>query len=92
MTAEGYEDLARTAKESGTSSADFLKQVVAEQGKKRKEFLSNRQEETAPAQKVTGGASSDHDGNGEEQEIQQYAKEMAELAEAYKADRSGGMY
>lgn len=92
MTAEGYEDLARTAKESGTSSADFLKQVVAEQGKKRKEFLSNRQEETAPAQNVTGGASSDHDGNGEEQEIQQYAKEMAELAEAYKADRSGGMY
>lgn len=93
MTAEGYEELARTAKESGTSSADFLKQVVAEQGKKRKEFLNNRKEETAPAQKVTGGASSDHDGKGtEEQEIQKYATEMAELAQAYKADRSGGMY
>lgn len=92
MTDSGFEDLAQAAKENGTSSADFLKQVVAERGKRRKDFLSNRKEETAPAQKVTGGASSDHDGNGEEQEIQQYAKEMAELAKAYKADRSGGMY
>lgn len=93
MTDSGFEELARTAKENGTSSADFLKQVVAERGKRRKDFLSNRQEETAPAQNVTGGASTDHDGKGtEEQEIQAFAKEMAEMAQAYKADRSGGMY
>lgn len=93
MTPEGYEELARTAKANGTSSADFLKQIVAEQSKRRKDYLDSRKNETGPAQNVTGGDSSDHDpGHSEADEIAQYAKEMAALAAQCHVESGGSMY
>jgi len=93
MTQEGFEELAKEAKEKGTSAADFLKQVVAEQTKRKQAFLAQRRKETVPAQAVTAGSSEDHDaGKSEEDEIKAFAKEMAALAQEVRADMGEGMY
>ena len=93
MTPEGFEEMAKTAKESGTSSADFLKQVVAEQKKRRKDYIGQREQETGPAKEVTGGESRDNDtGKSDADELSQYAKEMAELAKDYCPEIGGSMY
>lgn len=93
LTAEGFEELAKKAKEDGTSAGDFLRQVVAEQGKRKKDFVSNRQKETAPASLVTGGAAEDNNsGVSEKEELDRYAKEMAAMAADISRQRQGGMY
>lgn len=93
MTPEGFEEMAKDAKEKGTSAAEFLKQIVAEQGKRKQAFLAQRGKETAPAQAVTAGSSEDHDaGKSEEDEIKAYAKEMSALAQEVRADMDGSMY
>lgn len=43
LTIEGYEKLAKEAKENGTSSADFIKQLVAAQKQKAKDYLKTGQ-------------------------------------------------
>lgn len=93
MTPEGFEEMAQTAKVNGTSSADFLRQVVAEQKKRRRDYMGAREQETGPAQEVTGGASADNDaGNSEADEINHFAKEMAEMAKEYRYESGGSMY
>lgn len=93
MTPEGYEEMAQTAKANGTSSADFLKQIVAEQTKRRKDFMTGRERETSPANSVAGGSSTDNDaGNSEADEIAKYAKEMAAYASECHLESSGSMY
>lgn len=93
MTPEGYEEMAKTAKANGTSSADFLKQIVAEQTKRRKDFVTGRERETGPANSVAGGSSTDNDaGNSEADEIAKYAKEMAAYASECHLESSGSMY
>lgn len=80
LTDEGFEELAQEAKRSGTSAADFLKQVVSKRAEKKKNFMSARQSETAPAANVVGGQSADNDQPNEAEEIKQFAKEAAEMA------------
>lgn len=80
LTDEGFEEMAQEAKCSGTSAADFLKQVVSHRAEKKKSFLASRQSETAQASKVAGGQSEDNDGANEAEEIKQFAKEAAEMA------------
>lgn len=93
MTPEGYEEMAQTAKANGISSADFLKQIVAEQTKRRKDFMTGRERETSPANSVAGGSSTDNDaGNSEADEIAKYAKEMAAYASECHLESSGSMY
>lgn len=89
MTADGFEAMAQEAKQKGTSAAEFLMQVVSEQQKRRKYFLNERQNETAPAQQVTGGDAADNDGKNEAEEISQNAKEMAEIAKDLHTGNAG---
>lgn len=91
LTDEGFEGLAQQAKESGWSAAEFLQKVVAERQGKKKEFLTNRAKETAPAASVQGGSAADNDGSSEADEITRNAKEMAELAKAM-APSGGAMF
>lgn len=79
LTDEGFEELAQKAKEDGTSAADFLEQVITERAKKKAAFRAARQQETAPASQVTGGAPADNDGPSEAEELDKFAKEMAKL-------------
>lgn len=90
LTPAGYEDMARQAKEAGTSAMDFHKAVIRAQREKGKDFLTQRQKETAPAAGVAGSAAEDDtaDANAEERA----AKELAELARAQHDHLAGGMY
>lgn len=88
LTLPGYEEMAEKAKADGTSAADFQKQLVKAMKEKGSEFLDQRKDETAPAEDVTGGAP---EGKTPEQEIDDFAKEMAVYTKEY-ADDSEGMF
>jgi len=89
-TAE-YQAMADAAKKNGTSAMDFHKQIVAAMKQKGANYQAARQEETKPAQNVTGGTPQDTAPN-DEQDIKQYAAEIAKLAKAYRGSADGGMY
>ena len=89
-TAE-YQAMAAEAKKNGTSAMDFHKQIVAAMKKKGASYQEARQQETAPAQNVTGGAPQDTEHNNE-QEILQNAKDVAEYAKAYRNAPDTGMF
>ena len=91
LTVPGYEEMAAQAKADGTSAMDFQKMLVAEMKKKGSSFMQARQQETAPAAQVAGG---DPAGNTktEEQEIQEYAKDVAKYAEQLIPGANDGMF
>lgn len=89
MTDEGFEEMAREAKENGTSAADFLKNVVAERAGKKKNFLNQRKQETEPAGNVTGGSEKDNNPDGGANEMASFTKEMKELAQNVHAADCG---
>ena len=88
LTMPGYEDMAEKAKADGTSAMDFQKQIVAAMKQKGTEFMQARQQETAPAAQVAGGEPADN-AKTEEQEIQDNAKAIADLAKDYAPDFDG---
>ena len=90
LTVPGYEDLAEQAKADGTSVIDFQKQIVAAMKAKGSEFITARQNETAPAQDVAGGDPVNN-GKTEEQKIQDIAKDIAKYANSM-ADSDNGMF
>jgi len=91
LTMPGCEEMAEQAKANGTSAMDFHKQIVEARKKQGEEFIAARQKETQPAKDIAGGAP---DGNGrtEQQEIDDYAKEMAKYATLYNPGAGDGMY
>lgn len=91
LTVPGYEEMAKQAKEDGTSAMDFQKKIVAAMKEKGKNFMQQRQQETKPADSVAGGAP---EGNGDEgQEIKDTAKQIAAYASEYAGSGSDkGMY
>lgn len=91
LTMPGCEEMAEQAKADGTSAMDFHKQIVEARKKQGEEFIAARQKETQPAKDIAGGAP---DGNGrtEQQEIDDYAKEMAKYATLYNPGTGDGMY
>ena len=91
LTMPGYEEMASEAKANGTSAMDFQKQIVAAMKKKGKAFIEARQQETAPAQDVTGEAPAD-DKKTEEQAMQEAAKAVADFAATYSANTADGMF
>ena len=91
LTEPGYEEMAAQAKANGTSAMDFHKQIVAAMKQKGSNFLTARQEETAPAQNIAGGAAQSA-GAAEGEERDAYAKEMASYARAYSGIGDGSMY
>ena len=93
LTPAGYEEMAAQAKRNGTTAMDFHKQIVKAQREKGQQFLSQRQTETAPADKIEGGDPKMNDGQTQKQEMDGYAKEMAELAkEMHYGGLDGNMY
>ena len=82
LTLPGYEAMAEEAKQNGTSSMDFHRQIVEAQKKKAQAFLSARQQETAPAAQVTGESAEDHkkQADNEDEEIRKNAKLIADYA------------
>ena len=91
LTVPGYEDLAEQAKANGTSAIDFQKQIVAAMKQKGASFLQARQQETQPAASVAGGTPTDN-GRNEEQEIQDFAKSVAEYASQQIPNTDSGMF
>ncbi len=90
LTPAGYEDMAKAAKENGTSAMDYHKAIVKAQREKGQQFLMNRAAEVAPANAVTGGASIDN-ARSIEQEMNDFANEMAGYAKNVRAG-ADGMY
>ena len=86
-----YQAMADEAKRSGTSLTDYQRSLVAAMKAKGPAYMAARQQETAPAQAVTGGASTDTDVD-EAQEIKRNAETMAAYAKAYRGGADGGMY
>ena len=74
-----WDKLAEDAIANGDSEADFLRAIIAEQEKTGEEYLSNRQAETKPADKIGAGDAGDHDSNTKEAE-DKAAKEIADIA------------
>lgn len=91
LVVPGYEEMAAQAKSNGTSAMDFHRQLVAAMKQKGGTFMQQRQQETAPAQNVSGGSPKDN-GKSEEQEIQDIAKDIAAYAKAYSGVGDNGMY
>lgn len=90
LTMPGYEAMADEAKKSGITALEFQKKVVAAQKAKGDEFLKNRQQETAPADGVPGGAADD--GKSDEKQIADNAKDIAEYAKQYTGGSDATMY
>jgi len=90
LTLPGYEAMAAEAKANGTSAMDFQRQVVQAQKQKGKDFINNRQKETAPAANVPGSAP--QNGKTEEQEILDNAKEIASYAKEYSGNNNESMF
>ena len=91
LTVPGYEEMAEQAKANGTSAMDFQKQIVAAMKKKGTEFIQARQQETAPAANVAGGAP-ETAAKKEEQEIADNAKDIAEYAKQFTPGGNESMF
>lgn len=89
---EEYAEMAAQAKANGTTAMDYHKQLVKHQREKGKKFLDDRRKETEPAKKVEGGSSEMNDGKTAKQELDDHAKEMADIAKQMYPDGMGGMY
>ena len=77
MTISGYEEMAQQAKQDGTDAVTFAKMLAKAQKQKGKNYLANREVETAAAEEVVGGDTADNDGANDDEEIQKFAKEMS---------------
>lgn len=91
LTLPGYEDMAANAKANGTSAMDFQREIVKAQRQKGKDFLANRQKETASAKNVSGGTPGGSTG-GEDEEIKANAKDIAAYAANFIGGDAGGMF
>ena len=85
-----YQAMAEEAKKKGTPFTEYQRALVAAQKQKGANHLAARQEETAPAQNIAGGAAETH--KNEDEEIKQNAEDMAKYAKEYRGNADGGMY
>lgn len=76
---EKWQRMADKAIEEGTSAADFLEMVIAEEGKVRAAYLEDREKETEVSSNVGGGDAGDNDDR--EADSDREAKKLAELAD-----------
>lgn len=89
LTLPGYEADAAEAKASGMSAMDFHKLIVQRTREKGKAYLAEREQETAPAQEITGGVPEETP--DEEAEIREFARQAAETAKSLTG-ASNGMF
>ena len=86
LTPAGYEQMAKDAKEKGTSAAEYLKMIVKAQREKGAEFMSARTAEVKSAEQVPGGEPGNNDPAAD---MKAFAKEMGEYAKAMSAGNEG---
>lgn len=89
LTPAGYESMAADAKQNGVSAMDYHKAVVKAMRERGQQFLNARQLEVAQTAEIRGGASDDNRSSADE--MNAYAREMAEFAKTVRAD-ANGMY
>lgn len=75
-----WQKMAEDAVNNGTSEADFLRAIIAEQQKTGEEYLEARRDETKPAEKIGAGDAGDHDNDNLKEAEDRAAKEIAEIA------------
>lgn len=93
LTPAGFEELAEQAKKNGTSALDYHKQIVSAQKQRGERFVAQRQKETAPAATVAGESAEEHTGRNEADEVKDFAKELASMAESMRTNEAvGSMY
>lgn len=80
LCAEGYEAMAQEAKEKGTSAADFVRQMTAAQKKKKADYLSAREKETATTAQVKGGAAGEQTPEDDAAALKKLKEESAAYA------------
>ena len=85
-----YQAMAEAAKKDGTSFTDYQKNLVKAMKAKGAAYLAARQNETAPAQDVTGGAA--EAAEDEAQAIKHNAEDLAKYAKTYRGSADGTMY
>lgn len=90
MTPMGCESMMQDAIDNGTDAMTYMKSVVAAQKQKGEDFMKARAEETAKAKTVSGGEPTD--AHGEDNEMAESAKQVAEYAKQIRREISGGMY
>ena len=90
LTLPGYEEMAAKAKQDGTSAMDFHRQIMLATKAKRSDFMAQRKKETEPAAGVKGAEPTT--GKSEEQEIEDFAKEVAAYSKDYIDNNAGGMF
>lgn len=83
---EKWQAMARKAIDEGTSAADYLKEIIAEERKQGEEYLEARRRELEPAARVGAGDTSDNDDKDIEAKTDKAAKDIAELAKTMSAD------
>ena len=83
---EKWQTMAKKAIADGTSAADFLKAVIAEEEKQGQEYLDTRRNELEAANRVGAGDSKDNDKDDAEAKTDKAAKDIAELAKSMNAD------
>ena len=83
---EKWQAMAKKAIEDGTSAADFLKAVIAEEEKQGQEYLDTRRKELEASNKIGAGDSKDNDKDDVEAKTDKAAKDIAELAKSMTAD------
>lgn len=81
---EKWAAMAKKAIEDGTSAADYLKAVIAEEDKTHANYLDQRHAEAQQAEKVGGGDPGDHDEDVTAM-IDRAAKEIADIAKGMTA-------
>lgn len=80
-----FAEMAKKAKEDGTSVEDFLEQVIAAQEKAGDDYLEARAKETANAANVGSGDAGDNDKPDAAAQSDKIAKELAEMANGMRA-------
>ena len=81
---EKWEAMAKKAIEDGTSAAEYLEAVIAEESRAHAEYLESRRAETEPAARVGGGDSGDNDGKDDSAASDKLAKELAGMADGMR--------
>lgn len=82
---EKWQAMAKKAIEDGTSAADYLKAIIAEETKQGEDYLNARREELKATDQIGAGDCKDNDKDDAEAKATKAAKEIAELAKSMNA-------
>ena len=82
---EKWQGMAKKAIEDGTSAADYLKAIIAEEAKQGEDYLNARREELKATDEIGAGDCKDNDKDDAEAKAAKAAKDIAEMAKSMNA-------